>query len=76
MSPRARQVLDDALALSPMERAELVEKILDSFPFRGREETDALWTEEAEDRIDAFDRGELEARPARAVFARIEGNPD
>jgi len=36
------------------------------------EEIDALWADEAEDRIDAFERGEMEAIPARDVFGEIE----
>jgi hypothetical protein len=33
---------------------------------------DALWAQEAEDRIDAFERGEMAAIPAEQVFAEIE----
>jgi len=36
------------------------------------EEIDALWADEAEDRIDAFERGEMAAIPARDVFGEIE----
>jgi len=35
---------------------------------------DALWAEEVEDRIDAFERGKMAAIPARDVFAEIENN--
>lgn len=33
---------------------------------------DNLWAVEAEDRIDAFERGELKSIPASEVFAQIE----
>ena len=33
---------------------------------------DQLWAKEAEDRLDAYDRGELSAVPADEVLARIE----
>jgi len=56
MSPRSKEVLADALNLSPVERAELVEEILSSFDFPARREIDALWAREAEDRLDAYDR--------------------
>ena len=72
MSPRTQEVLTDALALSPTERAELMERLLASFEVSERERVDALWAEEAEDRIDAYERGELGARPASEVFRRIE----
>jgi hypothetical protein len=44
------------------------------FEFQSRIKIDALWAEEAEDRIDAFERGEMAAIPARDVFAEIEKN--
>ncbi|MBM4032522.1 MAG: addiction module protein [Planctomycetes bacterium] len=72
MSPRAEEVLTEALALSPSERAELMERLLGSFEASERERVDALWAQEAEDRIDAYERGELRARPASEVFRRIE----
>jgi putative addiction module component (TIGR02574 family) len=72
MPPHAQEVLTEALALSPAERAELVEQLLASFEASERERIDALWAEEAEDRIDAYDRGELRARPASEVFRHIE----
>ena len=72
MSTQTQEVLRDALTLSPMERAELVEKILASFSFPERQGIDELWAAEVEDRIDAYESGELESRPAAEVFARIE----
>ena len=32
----------------------------------------ALWAQEAEDRIDAFERGDISAIPAKDVFAETE----
>jgi len=72
MSPQAREVLAEALKLSPMERAELIERILDAFSFPDRAAIDERWAAEAEDRIAAHDRGEIAAKPAAEVFARIE----
>ncbi|HPD15639.1 MAG TPA: addiction module protein [Planctomycetota bacterium] len=72
MSPRTQEVLTEALALSAGERAELMEQLLASFGIAERERVDTLWAEEAEDRIDAYDRGELRAKPASEVFHRIE----
>jgi putative addiction module component (TIGR02574 family) len=74
MPKRAENILAEALELPPIERAELVENILSSFEFKSRKDIDALWAQEAEDRIDAFDRGEMAAIPVEDVFAEIEKN--
>lgn len=67
-------LLKEALKLPPVERAELVENLLSSFEFRSRKIIDTLWAQEVEDRIDAFERGEIPAIPAEQVFAEIEKN--
>ena len=72
MTKHAEHILAEALELPPVERAELVENLLSSFEFRSRKAIDALWAREAEDRIDAFDRGEIAAIPVEDVFAEIE----
>jgi putative addiction module component (TIGR02574 family) len=72
MSPQAREILIEALKLSPIERAELVEQILTSFSFPDRKAIDDRWAAEAEDRIEAFERGEIHSKPADEVFGRIE----
>lgn len=74
MSKQREQILAEALKLPPVERAELVENLLSSFEFRSRKTIDALWAQEAENRIDAFERGEIAAIPAKEVFAKIEKN--
>ena len=72
MPKQAENILADALELPPMARAELVENILSSFEFQGKNTINALWAQEAEDRIDAFERGELTAIPAKDIFAEID----
>jgi len=74
MSKHGKQILAEALKLPPVERAELVENLLSSFEFRSRKTIDALWAQEAENRIDAFERGEIGATPAKEVFGEIEKN--
>lgn len=74
MSVHGQQILANALKLSPMERAELVEKLLSSFEFHSRNAIDELWAQEAESRIDAFERGEIKAISAKEVFEKIEKN--
>ena len=67
-------ILANALELPPLERAALVERLLTSFEFPSRGTIDSLWAQEAEDRIDAFERGEMAAIPARDVFTEIENS--
>ena len=66
-----RQVLADALTLPPVDRAELIEALFSSFDSSNHEQLDRLWALEAEDRIDAYESGELTAVPAPAVFEKI-----
>jgi putative addiction module component (TIGR02574 family) len=72
MSANSEQILQQALALSPQDRAEIVERLLASFQMPPDPHLDELWAREAEERLDAYDRGELGAVPAEEVFARIE----
>lgn len=65
------QVLSDALTLPPIERAELIEELFFSFDTTSRSHIDQLWVAEAENRIDAYERGEFAAIPAETVFARL-----
>ena len=75
MSANSGQILQQALALSPEDRAEVLERLLASFQIPPDPDLDQLWANEAEDRLDAYDRGELCAVPAEEVFARIERPP-
>ena len=68
MSENIEKLLSEALELPPVERAELIEKLLSSFEFPSRKTIDALWANEAESRIDAYDKGEIGAVPAKDVF--------
>jgi putative addiction module component (TIGR02574 family) len=67
-------LLEEALKLPPVERAELVEILLSSFEFRSRKTIDHLWAQEAEDRIRAFENGVIQTTPAEKVFEEIEQN--
>ncbi|MCK4393762.1 addiction module protein [Candidatus Bipolaricaulota bacterium] len=73
MTAQTEEILSEALDLSPVERAELVEQILSSFDFPSREEIDALWAAEVEDRIDAYDQSKIKATPAHNVLEKIDG---
>jgi putative addiction module component (TIGR02574 family) len=74
MSNRA-EMLKKALSLPPCERAELAERLLSSLDPPTQEKLDELWAAEAEDRLDAIDRGEIEAVPAEQVFEQAGCEP-
>lgn len=61
MAPLAQNMINDALSLPPVDRASLIEELLASFDRQARSAIDAVWANEAEQRIDAFDAGETSA---------------
>ena len=71
MSERAAQILQDALQLPATERAAIVEELMSSLD-RPDPHLDALWAREAEDRVAAFEAGQMKAIPAEEVFAELE----
>jgi putative addiction module component (TIGR02574 family) len=71
MTVNTEQVRKDALALPLVERAALAEELLSSLD-RPDPQIDALWAKEAEDRLAAFEGGEMEAIPAEDVFTELE----
>ncbi len=71
MTDRSTKLLNEALELSPMERAEFAEQLLSSLETPSDKRIDELWAIEAEQRIDAYQRGELRSTPARQVFDEI-----
>ena len=75
MSSKGTQVLKEALSLPPAERAEIAERLLSSLDGPSQERIDALWGKEAEERLDAFDRGEIQAIPAEQVFEQVDKKP-
>lgn len=75
MTDQSRRILTEAMALPPMDRAELADQLLASFEFPAREEIYAEWSTEAEDRLRAYERGDMEALPAEEVFRRIQRPP-
>jgi len=75
MASRSTLVLKEALSLSPAERAEIAERLLSSLDPPSQQGIDVLWGREAEDRLDAFDRGEIKAIPAKQVFEQVGKKP-
>ena len=68
MSANTEQILQQVLALPLEERAELIERLLATFQTPPDPALDQLWATEAHDRLDAYDRGELDAVSVDEVF--------
>jgi putative addiction module component (TIGR02574 family) len=68
LSKKGAEVLERALTLPVPERAELVDRLLASLECPAGLNNDALWAREAEERIDAFDRGEIKAVPSNEAL--------
>lgn len=70
MTKAAQAVRDEALALAPVDRADLIEELIASFDPRNRSVIDRAWAQESEDRIAAYERGELKSTPLEHVVQR------
>ncbi|HZS47547.1 MAG TPA: addiction module protein [Blastocatellia bacterium] len=70
MTETASQILAQALTLSSEERAELADRLLESI-HKIDPHLAELWVQEAEDRMAAFDRGEMETVSLEEVFDKI-----
>ena len=68
MSALLKQIEDQALALSAEERAKLAQSMLESLQ-SPLADIEAAWEHEIEQRVAAFDRGEIPSYPAEDVFA-------
>ena len=65
------KVVADALSLPPRSRARLADKLLESLDQPKQREIDNLWAEEAEDRIDAYEKGEIRVISGKEVFRKL-----
>ena len=69
MTNAAKHLSDAAWHLAPSDRLELVEQLLDSLDTPDSA-VERLWATEAEDRLAAYRRGEIEAMPLARVLAK------
>jgi putative addiction module component (TIGR02574 family) len=71
MENNPQQIFKDALAMPPVAKAALIEKLFHSFDQARQESIDQAWAAEAESRLDGFESGEISAKPFSAVLAKI-----
>ncbi len=58
MSERTESVIKEALSLSPVERAEVIERLYESMRSEREKEIEQAWAQESERRIDELQSGE------------------
>lgn len=63
------ELLNAALNLTPKEKAELIDKMLSSLDAPDKE-LDKLWSREVEERITAYERGEIKALTIKEVMEK------
>ena len=71
MTELAEKLIQQALDLPADERAQVAERLLTSLE-PPLSDLDELWAQKVEERIDAFERGDLEAIPAEDLINSIE----
>jgi len=71
MANTAESIVKEALKLKTIERAAVAEEILMSL-HTPNPEIDAAWAREADDRVEAYERGEIDVLPAQEVFAKYK----
>ncbi len=69
MAASANTILNQALKLSSSERAKVVEKLISSLDTPDST-IDSIWAKEADTRIEAFEKGEIESISAEKVFGK------
>ncbi len=69
MAASANTILNQALKLSSSERAKVVEKLISSLDTPDST-IDSIWAKEADTRIEAFEKEEIESISAEKVFEK------
>lgn len=69
--PLSPETYQEVITMPAIERAKLINDLLVSLDLPDQS-IDALWKEEAQQRIEAFEKGELKSRPSKDVFAKYE----
>ncbi len=70
MTEAVKKIFQEAMKLPTMERASLIEELLSSMD-RLDPYLDKLWTKEAEDRLAAYRRGDMESYTADEIFSEL-----
>lgn len=72
MSLSKDELFKQAVKLSPMEKAHLVELLLSSFELTDKPDIDTKWASEAESRLEAYSNGFIEKVSINDVFSSLD----
>ncbi len=70
MTLLAEKIYNKAITLNPIERAGLIEKLIDSFTAIDAE-IELQWKQEVKDRQTAYDNGQIPSDSVENVFKRL-----
>ena len=65
------EILKEALMLKPAQKAELIDRLLSSLE-KPDSTIDELWAKEAENRIDAYEKGDIKAVTLEKVLEKYK----
>lgn len=71
MTQKSQVVLEEALKLSPNERAEVVEQLIASLEEAPETDVEQAWQEEVQRRLQQVERGEVKTIPWEEVQQRL-----
>ena len=71
MGKKLDEIITEALRLNIEERAQLAGRLLLSLDEPSESETERLWLEEAERRLNDFREGRVRGTPAEDVFRKV-----
>ncbi|MFA9240506.1 MAG: addiction module protein [Candidatus Paceibacteria bacterium] len=64
-------IYDEAMSMKPLEKIHLIDELLKSLDLPNQN-IDELWKREIEDRIKAYDKGEIESVSIDEVFSKYK----
>ncbi len=71
MTPQVKRILDEVNKLTPYERAEIIDLILDSFDNPVDKDVEKAWVDEAKRRLAAYRNGETGLKSEEEVFSSL-----
>lgn len=71
MTPSVKRILDEVNKLTPFERAEIIDLILESFDNQGDKDIEKAWIDEARRRLESYKKGETGFSTEDEVFSSI-----
>jgi putative addiction module component (TIGR02574 family) len=74
MGSPLRKLVSEVMKLSPKERARLAEELIASLDDHSDPDSERLWLEEAERRLDELLSGKVKAIPAEEAFRRARSS--